>query len=125
MRKFKRLLLGAVSSVLSTSNVLAASDSGSSYNLGNMYDTLVSGVDKTFQAPLQWVYSNLSHLFLAVPILVIMIIVITKSGIFGGHGRDASQIVQGEQQITHVLKLVVTGAIVCGVIYVVGTQFIL
>lgn len=120
------LFLGAVSSVLSASNALAASDSGSSYNLGEMYSSLVSGVDKTFQGPLQWVYGNLAHLFLAIPILVIMIIVITKSGILGhGHGRDAAQVVQGEQQITHVLKLVITGAIVCGLIYVVGTQFIL
>ena len=125
MSKTKQIIYGVVGTLLSASNALAASNNGSSYNLGNMYDVLVSGVDKTFQAPLTWVYSNLAHLFLAIPILVIMIIVITKSGIFGGHGRDASQVAQGEQQISHVLKLVITGAIVCGLIYVIGTQFIL
>lgn len=97
MSKTKQIIYGVVGALLSASNAFAASNNGSSsYNLGNMYDVLVSGVDKTFQTPLTWVYSNLAHLFLAIPILVIMIIVITKSGIFGGHGRDASQVAQGE-----------------------------
>jgi hypothetical protein len=125
MSKLTQFTLGAVSTLLSASNALGATGSSSTFNIGQMYGKLVSGVDSEFQAPLQWVYNNLSHLFLAVPMIVVMIIVITKSGIFGGHGRDASTVVQGEQQISHVLKLVITGAVVCGLIYVVGTQFIL
>jgi hypothetical protein len=134
MKSIKNVISGAVSSLLFASNAFAANaqntgqemvKNGITYNLGSMFGNLVSGVDAQFQDPLNWVYNNLAHLFLLVPIIVVMIIVITKAGVFGGHGRDASQIAQGEQQITHVLKLVGTGVIICGLIYIVGTKFIL
>jgi hypothetical protein len=126
MKLTKKVIYGAVSSLLfASSNAFAANNTGMSYNLGSMFGSLVSGVDAQFQDPLNWIYNNLAHLFLLVPIIVVMIIVITKSGVFGGHGRDASQVAQAEQQITHVLKIVGTGVIVCGIIYAVGTKFIL
>lgn len=123
MKSIKNVMMGAVSSLLFAGNALAAN--GVTYNLGSMFGNLVHGVDAQFQEPLTWIYGNLASLVLAVPILVVLIIVITKSGIFGGHGRDASQVAQAEQQITHVLKTLITGIVVCGIIYIVGTKFIL
>ena len=124
MKSLKIISSGLIGAVLSAQNVLAA-DESNSFNLGSMFKSAASGVDTTFQGPLNWFYANLSHLYLAVPILVVLIIVIVHSFGAHGHGRDANATVQAENKITKVLTLVVTGAIVAGIIYVFGTKFIL
>ena len=95
----RRAVLSAAGLLLSASNALAADGNAESWTVLGQIGNAVSGVVPILQGPLDLLADNLARLFVAVPILVIMWLVVTKKAHGGGSGKSYSEQAQADQDI--------------------------
>ena len=121
MRKLKKIALGVAGFLLAPGTALARSVEDPEkvpFNVGDMWDSIVSDLDPTWAEPLNWLWDNLVALLAIATIFFILIAAMKhKNARRGGSVSDAVQ--ADYEMMDHVKRYALAGGLIVltGVIY--------